>query len=246
MIDEQSIKYKNIRNILNFISEKTKYYTYNQDKNDFLKKWADIVYLILTTEMSFIDIDKYITENRPYREANKLDIIKRDFVNTCCKFICLNFFELSLDLIKTKYDDDYEDVDERMFFRMTLYKEGWSIYSIEKYISKYLSKVEIDNFINIDYYEYQYNNLFIKSFGLKRKQTYCKIGRPVLPKELKDKIKIKNKEKIKVRMSNKYTNNNKYEKLKDNLITPEEFDIIQEKLSGYKHIVNKLKFFILD
>jgi len=246
MIDEQSIEYKVIYDTIKNVFEKKKFYTYNQHKNEFMKKWADIVYLIKTTEMSFIDIDNYITENRPYREANKLDIIKRDFVNTCCKFVCLNIFNLSLDSIKIKYDEDYEKVEERMFFRITLYKEGWSIYSIEKYISKYLSKVEFDKFINIDYYEYQYKNLFIKSFRLKRKGDCSKIGRPVLPKELKDRIKNKNKEKIKALMNNKYENNKKYKKLKDKLFSPEEFNIIKEKLEGYNDIVNKLKYFILD
>jgi hypothetical protein len=247
MIDETSSKYMEIYDIAKNICDKTKYYTYNQTRNTFIKKWTDTVYLIMTTEMSFVDIYIYTSIIRGYRDIEKLDIMKRDFVNTDCKFVCLHFFNLSLDDIKMRYDDIYENIEERMFFRLTLYKEGWSIASIEKYINTYLSKADFDKKkINAEYYKYHYKNLFSKVLNLKIKNVISKVGRPLLPEELKNIIKLKHNEKVKTIMNHKYVNNIKYEKIKTHLLTPEEFSIIKDKITGYEDIINKLSHFIFE
>jgi hypothetical protein len=41
MIDETSSKYMEIYDIAKNIYDKTKYYTYNQTRNTFIKKWTE-------------------------------------------------------------------------------------------------------------------------------------------------------------------------------------------------------------
>ena len=52
---------------------------------------------------------------------------------------------VSLEDINNRYD--YKDIDFKVSIRIELFKEGWKISQIEKYIYKYILKKELD-FIN--------------------------------------------------------------------------------------------------
>jgi hypothetical protein len=154
---------------------------------------------------------------------------------------------LTLDNIKTRFNDPYKEVEERMFFRFELYKHGWSIYQIEKYIYRYLLKKPfIESYIT-NKYIHMFNELMMLTNTSQNKQ-YNVVGRPCLPISLKNHINKKNKQQIKNNMNKKYEEVKLYNTLKNNLLTYEERDFILNLLPLNKDnliLINKIKNLVI-
>jgi hypothetical protein len=198
--------------------------------------------LLVNTNKSFLEIrnekSKKFNFNQEIILENSTNILKKDliqyFYNVFCKYI-LNFNDTQ---IKSKYTDDYDIVNERMFYRIELYLHGWNIYQIEKYICKKYN-INIDN-IEIDEHIYttSYNNIcFIKNIKVNKLKKNKSRGRPTLPVSLKEYNKNKNKQKMKIIMKDKYIN---LSKLQSNLLTNDEFNYIKNNLSNNNNIYSTI------
>ena len=222
MIDIQSKTYKGIYTTIMSLKEKYNFEYYKESEKEYIDKWCDTMYLILTTNMSFLDIEKYLRNCSKYRIEVDLDIREIDFVHFVFKLACLEF-NIPLETIKKRYTIPYEDVEERMFYRIELYKENWDILSIEKYIFNYLLKEEYIQ-VNKGYYSYYYNNIIKVYYGVNVSNKIVKKGRPSLPKILKNTSIERHKTKIRENMRKKYSI---YDKLKDNLFTDDDIKKIE-------------------
>jgi len=207
----------------------------NNNKKQYINKRVDYIYLLLTTNMKFIDILQKVRNK--YNRVSSLNQTEKDIMQSSFKFICL-YYNIPLEDIKNRYSDKYEEVEVRMMFRIELYKEGWEIEQIERYIYKYLLKqVFIEE--EIEYYKHIYHNFMIRREIYKKEKEY-KLGRPSLPKSIKEYIKSKHKHKIRNNMRLKYTYSNEYERIKNNLFTKEEVEEILENIKNV-NIINKVK-----
>lgn len=209
------------------------YTTYKETKEQWIERMENNINLILNTDYNFLDFYKGIT-----KEPTK-NKIETDFIQFNCKLISLRY-GIPLDKIKLRYTDSYEDVEERMLFRTELYKEGWSIEQIEKYIYKYIYKDKYEmNIEKLKQYSVSYNNILSAIIEYK-KEIQKKKGRPTLPLILKEYIKKKHFFKVRENMRKKYEAFNKYERIKENLLSKEEFDSLKEVIKDC-NILEKLK-----
>ena len=224
MIDFDSETYNGVYSKIFEVKEKYNFMYYKESEKEYIEKWCDTMYLMITTNMSFLEIEHYIRNSLKYRIIVDLDIRELDFVHTVFKVACLHFgFEL--EDIKQRYSIPYEEVEERMLYRIEMYKENWDIKSIEKYIFNYLLKTKYIE-VNEEYYTYYYNNLIKIYYGVKIPVKNNKKGRPSLPKILKNHSIEKHKKVIKENMRKKYE---LYYKLKDLLLTDTDTEIIESK-----------------
>lgn len=242
MINRESHLYKDIKEkIINTVS-KNDMTTYNQDRNNYIDKLADFGYMIMTTDLKYMEIDKALKENYRVSITQDTNNIRSDFLKYNCKLVyeSMNF---DLESIKQRYETekDYYEVEERMYYRINFYINNWDIDKIEKYISKHLMKNNIIfDASKSEYYYYLYNNL-IKTLNLKVKPGVKKIGRPSLPKEIKEKNKVKHNYENKNLMKSKYDLYNTFKNIKDNMLTLEEYNLISEKIQHRTDIIDKLK-----
>jgi hypothetical protein len=213
---------------------------YKESKEEWINKKTKICLLLLRSNMKFLDICKEVVKTMDLRVSDKsilyLDQTQKDISQNALKRISL-YYNIPLNKIKERYTDNYDDVEERMMFRMELYKDGWSIEQIEKYIYKYLLKQECPN-LNLEYYECIYHNIMIYQ-EIYKQEKQKRLGRPSLPHSLKEYIKNKHQTKIRKVMKEKYDFFNKFENVKDNLLSKEEFKEIKSKLDN-KKILTKL------
>ena len=150
---------------------------------------------VLNTDKKFLDINEEIF-------SVKYDCqICRDIVQHMYKTMALSY-NIPLEQIMSRYSDTYEDVEERIMFRIELYKHGWSIEQIENYIFQYLLKQEF-KIDNIDRVYKKYHNFMVKR-DIINKEMAKKVGRPSLPKVLKQYLKMKHLENVKLLMRDKY------------------------------------------
>jgi len=220
--------YNDIKNKILRLYDKYNFCLYRKDI--WISKFCDALYLIYTTNDSFIDIEKYLIETLGYFKAE--EYIIRDFFQYMIKCVCS---ELEISFIENRLID-YIEVEKRMNYRSMLYKNNWSINHIEKFIFKlYDEERVIDKVLLTKLYKDIFDTyLRVKRVVQKRK------GRPSLPEELKDLQKIKHKEEIKQLMKNKYVKSKFFNKIKDSLLTNEEFNTIKRSIKD-PIIVNKLK-----
>ena len=215
--------------------DKYNFKLYKETKEQCINRRTDATFLLLNTNIKFIDILQHVRNKYNYMVT--LDKPERDIIQYSYKCICL-YYKIPLDEIKKRYTDNYDEVEERIMFRIELYKEGWNIEQIERYIYKYLLKedyVEGD----IEYYKHMYYNFMLRIEIHKKEKDY-KIGRPPLPYSIKQYIKSKHLCKIRDNMRKKYLYSNEYEKIKDNLFTKEEVEEILKNIKNIS-IINKVK-----
>ena len=134
----------------------------------------------------------------------------------------------SLEDIKKRYTDHYEEVEERMMFRLELYKDGWDIEQIERYISKYLLHEEEFVLPNDIILSEGYYNIIDRLYYIRKKDNIRKKGRPSLPNSLKEYLKNKHNLKVRDMMTGIYKNSNEYKRIKEYLLSPEEIKILKE------------------
>ena len=184
--------------------------------------------------MKFLEICK--ETGKIYNYILYLDQTQKDILQNALKRSAM-YYNIPLNKIKERYTDNYDEVEERMMFRMELYKDGWNIDQIERYIYKYLLKQDYPK-LDLEYYECIYHNIMI-SQEIYKKEREQKLGRPSLPSSLKAYIKNKHQKKIRDNMRQKYKFSNKYESIKDYLLTKEEIKEIKCKITN-ENILNKL------
>jgi hypothetical protein len=145
------------------------------------------------------------------------------------------YYELENKVIEERLID-YSEVKKRMNYRCMLYKNNWSVNHIEKFIFKlYHEKSLIDEVLLTNLYR----DIF-ETYLRVEKSIQKRKGRPSLPVELKDLQQIKHKEEIKQLMKNKYVKSEFFNKIKDSLLTNEEFNVIKRSVKD-PVILSKLK-----
>jgi len=226
-IIKNSPLYNDIKKNILRLYEPYKFSLYRKDI--WISKMCDILYVLYTTNASYIDIEKYLIETLGYYKAE--DYVIRDFFQYMIKYIC---FELDFSCIENRLID-FTEVEKRINYRYMLYKNNWSINHIEKFIFKlYNEERVIDEVLLTKLYKDIFDTyLRVEKVIQKRK------GRPSLPEELKDLQKNKHKEEIKQLMKTKYIKSDFFDKVKDSLLTNEEFNTIKTSIKD-PIIINKL------
>jgi len=216
--------------------DKYDYIFYKHSKEYMINLRIETTFAILNSELKFLEVIEQV------RKKNILNIImnrlEMDIYQTSYKDCCL-YYNIPLENIKKRYSDKYEEVEERMMFRIELYKEGWSVEQIEKYIHKYLIKNDVYNKRNgLRNNQIFYNYMLRRGFY--KKEREIRLGRPSLPKGLKEYIKNKHSCKLRENMRKKYDASTAYEKIKEYLFSKEEVDEIVSKIDN-KSIIEKVK-----
>jgi hypothetical protein len=199
-------------------------------------KMKDIIYsiveLLSTTDLKILEIIKKVNE------SYNVKYVMNDFTKDMHHYM-VNIMAESIGMsnIKEKYEIDYEEVQERMFFRIELYKDGWEPEQIEKYICKYILKCDYHN-TDKDLVLNMYHNIMEK-LKISNKNKPKKVGRPNLPESLKKYIKGKHSEKTKKNMDLTYDYSKKYKQIKDNLLTEDEYKFLYEYLKTFPVSFNK-------
>jgi hypothetical protein len=221
IVDTYKDKYNEIKNTLERIFLARNYKIIN-NLQFYVNKAATMYLLVLTTNLSFLDINNLIMKGENSQ-------MYRDFVQYRYKICCIVKFGMSANDTNKRYTDNVEEVDKRMMFRIELYKEGWNIEQIERYIySRFFKQKELPIY-DEEYFNIVYNNMLIV-LNETRNNKFNKVGRPKLPDKLKEYLKLKYKDIIRENMRKKYSDLKEYEELKENLLTYEEFRIIKEKI----------------
>jgi hypothetical protein len=140
-----------------------------------------------------------------------IDDILKELIE--CHYYIMYLITNKENSITANYRNNKKNI-EKTFIRISLIKEGWNGYSIEKFIKRhYEVKYKIEKHILFYFF---ISNMF------ELKDTLLKVGRPLLPLEIKDIIKsiykVKNKEKINKIYSIYYSINN--------LFSTEEIEIL--------------------
>jgi len=213
--------------------------------------------LIKSSDKSFIDIDKEVCQNfnYSYRDSN----FDKDVTQYKYEMLCKYLFSKKLtkysniNFIKNKFSDNYDEVNERIFYRAYLYQFGWNVLSIEKFIiSKFPQLNTVDNIKyineNIDYITILYDRLLCffklkKLFKTLEEQNNPKKGRPTLPVAIKNYLKEKNKLKMKNIMQKKYET---YNSIVNNLLSKDEYSIIISSLQKNSDLDQSISNTIID
>jgi hypothetical protein len=184
---------------------------------------------IYLSDIKFIDLCLYLEKkyNIKYFDWNN---ITKDLIQFITKLFAL-YMNIPEILIKERYSDNYSEVEERMMFRIELYKFGWTQIQIENYINKYIlknsKKTIVTSFNCIDIL---YTILRLR-LGIQINNIIKKVGRPILPNNLKIYIQSKNRKKVKESMKLTYKYYQEYKNLKDNLLNESEYNLILSLLS---------------
>ena len=192
------------------------------DKYSFIKRRVLVYYLFLTTNMSIIDIEKEVLSS--HNIPIKFNSIKTDFLQY--NFLLNNkILNMDVNKIKDRYVTPPDEVEERMMFRIELYKEGWNVEQIENYIYKYILKKETP-IIDTSVYNYYTNTMNL--LNIYNKEREKRIGRPSLPPLLKEYVNKKHKRKVKEGMRKRYKHSNSFESIKSNLLTNDELQVLED------------------
>ena len=132
---------------------------------------------------------------------------------------------MDVNKIKDRYVTPPDEVEERMMFRIELYKEGWNVEQIENYIYKYILKKETP-IIDTSVYNYYTNTMNL--LNIYNKEREKRIGRPSLPPLLKEYVNKKHKRKVKEGMRKRYKHSNSFESIKSNLLTNDELQVLED------------------
>jgi len=197
-----------------------------------ISKVKDVLYsiveLLSTTNLKILEIIKKI--NDLYNTQYIINIFTKDMyhymVNHMAEKVCMSS-------IKEKYEIDYDEFQERMFFRIELYKDGWDLEQIENYICKHMLKCDYHN-TDKDLIINLYQNI-TTSLKITNKDKPKKVGRPTLPVTLKKYIREKHSQKTKKNMEITYEYSKRYKKIKDNLLTENEYNFLYNYLKTFPH-----------
>ena len=207
---------------------------------DFFLSFITYSYLLyLKTSIKYIDIVKSLSAkfNMPFLLNPIILEIQQFFAEVQNKV----HLQKTEDEIVNRYmsKDECNDIRKRMSIRIELYRVGWEPEKIEEYIHKFILKKEFEDNIKYQWYDLIMANTFRK-LNIDRNIPLIKVGRPPLPKMVKDIIQELRSTSIKENMRLKYKQSNEYENIKDCLLTEEEFTKIQKVLDD-KIILNKLE-----
>ena len=224
-----------LRNLLEERFKKYNFLTYKETKEEFINRMIEINYLIVNTRDNFLDI---CLKNKRH-DYYSIKPPARDMIQFNSKLVSL-MYDLTLEEIKERYTDPYDEVEERMLFRTELYKEGWNIEQIERYIYKYMYKMDYDlTKTDLEEYIVRYNNVLNKVIEYK-KEREKKLGRPSLPLVLKNYLKTKHASKVRENMRERYKASDKYEHIKEFMLTKDELEALKQVITD-KKILEKLR-----
>jgi hypothetical protein len=196
-------------------------------------------FLYIKTDLKYVDIIKILSNkfNLALLLNKTILEIHQFFSEVQCKL----HLNQSDDKIISRYsnEEDCNLIRKRMRVRLELYRIGWTPEKIEKYIHKYIINKEFDDNINLGWYELILINIFRK-LKISRNMPMTKIGRPPLPKAVKEIINEIHQERVKDNMRLKYKQSNKYDNIKDWLFTEEEIKKIETLLND-EVIINKIR-----
>ena len=242
IVDTYKDKYIEIKNILEKIFINRKYKIFN-DLQTHLNRATTMYLLFLTTNLPFLEISNLTINKWGGYSCNSQ--MYSDFIQYKYKICCIVKFGINIYDTNIRYTDNVEQVDERMMFRIELYKEGWSIEQIERYIcSHFFKQKELPSY-NEEYFEVAYTNILLSLKENRNTKFNNKVGRPKLPQKLNDYLKLKYKDKIRENMRKKYSDLREYEELKDNLLTYKEFKLIKENIKN-ENILKKISKFVVN
>jgi len=111
-------------------------------ENEIIKKKAyDFIENSIFSNKKIIDLNKEL--DRKY----KIKVSYQNYVNDYIQYmflLLLKKLNLNYKDYEFKLNDKIEDLEERMMFRIELYKNGWTLLQIEKYMYKYFYKQNIN------------------------------------------------------------------------------------------------------
>lgn len=195
-------------------------YRWSNDKEGVLKRKIESYTLFLNTDMSIVEIEEFIRKkyniNTPFIQTKK-DFVQYNFL------LNSSILNMNPEDIRKRFSD--EDVEERMLFRIELYKEGWSVDQIEKYVYHYMLKEELPE-LDLSVYLNFYHNLIVKLNVISKEKEKIK-GRPSLPPLLKEYVKNKHSIKVKNNMRQGYKKQALFDSIKDSLLTKEEIQKVE-------------------
>jgi hypothetical protein len=210
---------------------------YNDTYECLKERMIKFINTFKSTDEKYIDI--IYTIERSYKREIYSDYITRDFMQYMGKFFS-ELVNMKVKDIKKRFSDPYDEVEERMYYRIELFKAGWTFEQIEKYICNYILKIEYDSSLYTEYIEIFFYNIMVKYEEYKNERK-SKIGRPSLPQSLRNYINKKHLSKTKENMRGIYKNSELYLSLKSNLLTEDEYILITEKFKENISLVDKLK-----
>ena len=214
---------ESIKNKLSYEFDKNNIYSCFYAKKSFINYWSEIIYKIINTKVKILDAVYALRKKTKIYKDIEENIFEKDFIQYISKYLLL-LFDFPLEKIKERYTFDYDEVEERMYFRLELYSNGWEHYQIENYVYKHLLKrdfdFEWDNNL-IAYYKMFINNIS-NYLNVKRKICSLKKGRPPLPLSLKKYIKDKHKLKVKLIMKDIYDKSKRFDSISEYLFTGDE------------------------
>jgi len=122
-----------------------------KNKDVFIHTASMLFVLVENTDLSFLEMCKEIMTQQSSSISLKLfeNLLFRDIIQHFFKECCKNKMISTTDNFKQRYDDNFEEVERRMFIRKELYKNGWSIQQIVDFII--LITMLIDKFIYIHF-----------------------------------------------------------------------------------------------
>jgi hypothetical protein len=145
---------------------------------------------------------------------------------------------MSVDDIKKRFADDPDEVEERMVFRIELYKDGWSVDQIESYIYKYMLKMDKPKFDEIIYKNYFHNVMTAMNIVKKERETVK--GRPSLPPLLKNYVNQKHTCKVRETMKTIYKKSEVFDSIKDSLFSKDEICKLVSTITD-EFLISKIK-----
>jgi hypothetical protein len=227
---------KTIYDILDNHFENYDYKLILSNKETFKLLVSDFIVQMLETDLKFIDIT--LSLHKKYNISIQYNQTVYDFYQHFGKMLANYFESMNEEKIKLRYTDDYSAVEERMFFRMELYKFGWKPPQIENYIYKYLlkrkEKLNFNNSTQLQLYYNLYHNTSIKlNLVINKRINERKVGRPKLPNELKNYLKKKHLTKVRENMKHTYEGYKEYKNLKNNLLTQDEYELLVKSIEDY-------------
>jgi len=219
---------ESIKTRLSYDFDKNNIYSCFHAKTSFINYWAEIIYKIINTKAKIIETVYALRKKTKIYKDIEENTFEKDFIQYISKHILL-MFEFPLEKIKERYTFDYDEVEERMYFRLELYSNGWEHYQIENYVYKHLLKKELDfewdNSL-IAYYKMFINNI-ANQLNIKRKICSLKRGRPPLPLTLKEYKKNKHKIKVKLSMKDIYEKSKRFDSISKHLFTSDEVKYLE-------------------
>ena len=219
-IIKNSITYNEIKKQVLCLKDKYNIKIFNYREDLAITFLCFVLYLIKTTNLTILEIHAYLTDILNYDIIYPYILV--EFFQYMIYIICI---DTNIGEIKDRIIN-FDDLEERMNYRLKLTINNWKPENIEKYIIK-LYKLESnsennDNILINGYYA----NIFDVYFKAE-KSTIKHKGRPKLSDELKVLSLNKHKEEIKQNMKNKYIKSTYFDIIYPSLLTTEEFNKIK-------------------